>query len=109
VEVALVQRPVYLLVPSSSVSNVILKRIPKDIWLLYNAFWYLAKGITNSVGLALQVHKGLLGTYKGDEITMYIHYPPRVVKYGKWAIVGSSMGCCSKHSYVHAVAWEYRR
>lgn len=45
--------PMYLLVPESSVSNIIRKRMPRDIWLLYTAFWYLAKGMTNSDGLAL--------------------------------------------------------
>jgi hypothetical protein len=50
------KNPLYLLIPNSSVSNIIRNRIPKDIWLLYSAFWYLANGITNSVGLALKVH-----------------------------------------------------
>lgn len=44
----------YLLVPDSSVSNIILNRMPRDNWLLQTAFWYLAKGITNSEGLVLK-------------------------------------------------------
>ena len=55
----------HLLVPESSVSNVIRKCIPGDIWWLYTALWYLAKGITNSEGLALHAKEGLskkLGT-----------------------------------------------
>lgn len=44
--------PMYLRTPDSSVSNIILNRMPSDTWV-YIALLYLAKGITNSEGLAL--------------------------------------------------------
>jgi hypothetical protein len=42
----------YLRTPDSSVSNIILNRMPSETWV-YIALLYLAKGITNSEGLAL--------------------------------------------------------
>lgn len=44
--------PMYLRTPDSSVSNIILNRMPSETWV-YIALLYLAKGITNSEGLAL--------------------------------------------------------
>lgn len=45
--------PMYLRTPDSSVSNIIRNRMPSET-CVYNALLYLAKGITNSEGLALQ-------------------------------------------------------
>lgn len=42
----------YRLTPDSSVSNIILNRIPNET-CVYIALLYLASGITNSEGLAL--------------------------------------------------------
>jgi hypothetical protein len=117
--------PAYLLVPNSSVSNIMRNRIPKDIWLLYSAFWYFANGITNSVGLALKVHTRQNTILRAIQFCLYnlaiectvnntdrsikSARKPRVIKYGKRATVGSSMGSRSKDSYVHTVAWKYWR
>lgn len=44
----------YRLTLDSSVSKSIRKRMPTDIRVWYTAFTYLANGMTNSEGLALQ-------------------------------------------------------
>lgn len=44
--------PMYRRTPDSSVSNIILNRMPSETWV-YIALLYLARGTTNSDGLAL--------------------------------------------------------
>jgi hypothetical protein len=61
------------LLPDSSVSNIIHNWIPKDIWLPFSALWYLANGITNSAGLALNVHisgKSVWRLYTTDNLAI---------------------------------------
>lgn len=53
--------PIYLRTPDSSVSNIILNRMPSET-CMYIALLYLAKGITNSEGLALKTHEMNVGT-----------------------------------------------
>lgn len=52
--------PIYLRTPQSSVSNIIRNLIPRDTWA-YKALLYLAKGTTNSEGLALGLKKMVKG------------------------------------------------
>lgn len=107
--------PIYRRTPHSSVSNIILNRIPRETWA-YIALVYLAKGTTNSAGAALK-KLGCKSLSNCHETSIYSKVnvdkrkhrsPPRVVENGERTVISISMSCSCKNSDVHAITWYYR-
>ena len=102
----------YLRILHSSVSKSIRNRIPADTRVWNTALTYLESGITNSDGFALwKFQPGIINEhlymYKKKTIACTrVWQLPWIVKYCKTAVCSSSMSCCSKQPYMHAVTWQ---